>query len=272
MCGIFGVSGHPEAASVVHLGLYSLQHRGQESAGIVSVDTEHGARALRTMGLVSEGFDESELQRMPGRIGIGHTRFSTAGTSTIENAQPVLARFRGGHIALAHNGNLTNTRHLMELVREQSGQDLSGEAGRGSSTDTAVITALLAGAPGAATKSLEQTAMEVLPQLEGAFSLVFMDEHSLYAARDRHGFRPLVLGSLDGGHVVASETCALDIIGAEFVREVEPPETLRQAIDKWTASEPRGEFTLVLAPGEPESVTLDAGVEMARNGTSPASI
>src|SRR5690606_1259063 len=97
MCGIFGVSGHPEAATVVHLGLYSLQHRGQESAGIVSVDARHGARALRSMGLVSEGFEEAELQRLPGQIGIGHTRYSTAGTSTIENAQPVLARFRGGH-------------------------------------------------------------------------------------------------------------------------------------------------------------------------------
>src|SRR5690625_1478837 len=174
-----------------------------------------------------------------------------------------------GTAALGHNGNLTYTRHLMELVREQSGQDLSGEAGRGSSTDTAVITALLAGAPGAATKSLEQTAMEVLPQLEGAFSLVFMDEHSLYAARDRHGFRPLVLGRLQRGWAIASETAALDIVGATFVREVEPGELV--VVDEdglrsqhFASADPRGCVFEYVYLARPDTQIAGRSVNAAR--------
>ena len=203
-CGVFGVwAPGEEVARLTYFGIYALQHRGQESAGIAA-SNGHQILVYKDMGLVSQVFDDRTLSALQGHIAVGHVRYATTGASSWENAQPTLGPAGAGTVALGHNGNLTNTRHLMELVREQSGQDLSGEAGRGSSTDTAVITALLAGAPGAATKSLEQTAMEVLPQLEGAFSLVFMDEHSLYAARDRHGFRPLVLGRLQRGWAIAS--------------------------------------------------------------------
>lgn len=214
MCGIFGVSSHPEAASLVHLGLYSLQHRGQESAGIVAVDQERGARALRTMGLVSEGFPESELSALTGDIGIGHTRYSTAGTSTIENAQPVLARFRGGHISLAHNGNLTNAAELRAEL-ESNGSIFS------STMDSEVLVHRLA-------KSHEKDPVmalaESLQGVEGAYCLLVLMGSTMLAARDPRGWRPLVIGRLNGAYVIASETCALDIVGASLEREVQPGE------------------------------------------------
>ena len=219
MCGIFGVRGHPEAAAVAHLGLYSLQHRGQESAGIVAVDRDGAARALRRMGLVSEGFHEEALRALPGEIAIGHTRYSTAGSSTIENAQPVLARFRGGHVALAHNGNLTNATELrMEL--EDQGSIFA------STMDSEVVVHRLAKVNEA---DPAQQLARALEGVEGAYCLIVIVGDTLLAARDPRGWRPLVLGRLGDGWVVASETCALDIVGATLVREVEPGEIV--AID-----------------------------------------
>ena len=218
MCGIFGVRGHPDAAALTHLGLYSLQHRGQESAGIVAVDEAHEARALRRMGLVSD-FNDVAVDALPGGIAIGHTRYSTAGSSTLENAQPVLARTRGGHIALAHNGNLTNAAELrMEL--EDQGAIFS------STMDSEVIVHRIAraldGAP-------EERLAQALQGVEGAYSLVVIVGDTMLAARDPRGWRPLVLGRLGDAIVAASESCALDICGATVIREVEAGEIV--AID-----------------------------------------
>jgi len=224
-CGVFGVwAPGEEVAKLTYFGLYALQHRGQESAGIA---TSNGEQLLvyKDMGLVSQVFDEGALNSLIGHIAIGHTRYSTTGATTWENAQPTLGATAGGTVALGHNGNLTNTSELVDLVAERYGSARRGALG-GTTTDTAVITALLAGDPD---HTLEVTALEVLPRLRGAFSLVFMDEQTLYAARDQHGVRPLVLGRLERGWVVASETAALDIVGAAFVREVEPGEFI--AID-----------------------------------------
>ena len=225
-CGVFGVwAPGEEVAKLTYFGLYALQHRGQESAGIA---TSNGEQLLvyKDMGLVSQVFDEGALNSLTGHIAIGHTRYSTTGATTWENAQPTLGPTAGGTVALGHNGNLTNTAELIDLVAERYGTARRGALARGTTTDTAVITALLAGDPD---HTLEATAREVLPRLRGAFSLVFMDEHTLYAARDPHGVRPLVLGRLERGWVVASETAALDIVGAALVREVEPGELI--AID-----------------------------------------
>ncbi|MCV2395275.1 amidophosphoribosyltransferase [Actinotalea sp. M2MS4P-6] len=225
-CGVFGVwAPGEEVAKLTYFGLYALQHRGQESAGIA---TSNGDQLLvyKDMGLVSQVFDETALNALTGHIAIGHTRYSTTGASVWENAQPTLGPTAAGTVALGHNGNLTNTAELIDLVAERYGSRRRGELGRGNTTDTALITALLAGDPD---RTLEATALEVLPRLRGAYSLVFMDENTLYAARDPHGVRPLVLGRLERGWAVASETAALDIIGAALVREVEPGELL--AID-----------------------------------------
>jgi amidophosphoribosyltransferase len=225
-CGVFGVwAPGEEVSKLTYFGLYALQHRGQESAGIA---TSNGDQILvyKDMGLVSQVFNETALNALTGHIAIGHTRYSTTGASTWENAQPTLGATAGGTVALGHNGNLTNTPELVDLVAERYGSQRRGELARGNTTDTALITALLAGDPD---HTLEATALEVLPRLRGAFCLVFMDEHTLYAARDPHGVRPLVLGRLERGWVVASEMPALDIVGASFVREVEPGELI--AID-----------------------------------------
>ncbi len=218
MCGIFGVRGAPDAASLVHLGLYSLQHRGQESAGIVAVDEQGVAHAARTLGLVSEGFNAADLAPLVGHVGIGHTRYSTAGSSTIENAQPVLARYRGGHISLAHNGNITNA---TELRRE-----LEADGAIFSSTmDSEILVHRLARARA---DRLEDKMAEALQGVEGAFCVLVMIDDVLLAARDLRGWRPLALGRMpDGAPVVASETCALDIVGASYDRDVEPGEILR---------------------------------------------
>ena len=214
MCGIFGVQGVPGAASFVHLGLYSLQHRGQESAGIVAIDDDGTARVARKMGLVSDGFDEATVGSLDGSLAIGHTRYSTAGSSTIDNAQPVLVRFRGGYIALAHNGNIVNA---SELRRE-----LEDEGSIFSSTmDSEVLVHRMARSK--AERPDDQLA-EALQGVEGAFSLVVASGNTLMAARDPRGWRPLVIGRLGGAVVFASETCALDIVGAAHVRDVQPGE------------------------------------------------
>jgi amidophosphoribosyltransferase len=225
-CGVFGVwAPGEEVAKLVYFALYALQHRGQESAGIAA---SNGRQILvyKDMGLVSQVFDEGSLRDLRGHIAIGHTRYSTQGGSTWENAQPTLGPTASGTIALAHNGNLTNTAELLGMLRRREPKTSARDRGPRATTDTSVLTGLLAGD---LDHTLAQTAAELLPLVKGAFSLVFMDEQTLYAARDPHGIRPLVLGRLERGWVVASETAALDIVGASFVREVEPGELI--AID-----------------------------------------
>jgi amidophosphoribosyltransferase len=217
-CGVFGVWAPGEdVAKLTYYGLYALQHRGQEAAGIATSDGSN-VIVYKDLGLVAQVFDDTTLNTLKGHLAIGHTRYSTTGSCTWENAQPSFRATKSGGVALGHNGNLTNT---YELSRLADGGTSKG--GTGSTTDSDLITSLLAARPDV---SLEEAALDVLPQLEGAFSLVFMDEHTLYAARDRHGVRPLVLGRLERGWVVASETAALDIVGASLVREIEPGELL----------------------------------------------
>jgi amidophosphoribosyltransferase len=222
-CGVFGVWAPGEdVAKLTYFGLYALQHRGQESAGIATGDGEK-ILVYKDMGLVSQVFDEAALSSLKGHIAVGHTRYSTTGGSTWENAQPTLGGLGDSSVALAHNGNLINTVELRELVTERLGLGAGklGELGRGNTSDTALVTTLLAADQD---RSLEASALEILPLLKGAFCFVFMDEHTLYAARDPHGVRPLALGKLERGWVVASETAALQTIGASVVRDVEPGE------------------------------------------------
>jgi amidophosphoribosyltransferase len=223
-CGVFGVwAPEEEVAKLAYFVLYALQHRGQEAAGI-AVSDGSGLVVYKDLGLVAQVFDEPTLEAMTGHLAVGHNRYSTTGSCTWENAQPTYREGSGGWgVALGHNGNLTNTAELAQKVRELPRSVGAVDA----TTDSDLITALLAARPDV---SLEQAAAEVLPMLAGAFSLVFMDEHTVYAARDPHGVRPLVLGRLERGWVVASETPALDITGASFVREIEPGELL--AIDE----------------------------------------
>ena len=225
-CGVFGVWAPGEqVANLVFYGLYALQHRGQESAGMAVADGR-GVLVYKEMGLVSQVFDEPTLATLQGHLAIGHTRYSTTGSSRWENAQPAFkTNAAGGGIALAHNGNLTNTAALAESLRP-SGPD-GAAARRRPSSDTDVMAELLARE---ADLSLEEAIVRTMPRLEGAFSLVIMDERTLYGVRDRHGVRPLCIGKLPGGWVIASETAALDIVGATLVREVEPGEVV--AIDE----------------------------------------
>jgi amidophosphoribosyltransferase len=217
MCGIIGVSGVPNAARLTYLGLYSLQHRGQESSGVVAVDGEGVARSHRGMGLVSDVFTETVLAGLPGDTAIGHTRYSTAGSSVLANAQPILARYREGPLALGHNGNLTNAAQLRaDLVDKGSIFQTS--------SDSEVLVHLIARSEA---REPEDQLLDALERVEGAYSLVVTIGRTLYAIVDARGFRPLWLGRLGSGHVVASETCAFDLIGATPVRELEPGEFLR---------------------------------------------
>jgi amidophosphoribosyltransferase len=215
MCGIFGIYNHAEASNLAYLGLYALQHRGQESAGIVSSDGRQ-LHHYRQMGLVSEVFTKDVLKRLPGRSAIGHVRYSTAGSSELKNAQPFAIDYYKGSLAIAHNGNLSNA-FLIKSELESRGSIFQ------SNMDTEVIVHLIA-------RSKEKTSIErtvhALKQVEGAYSLLIMTEKEMVAARDPFGFRPLVLGQLKDSPVVASETCAFDLIGAKFVREIEPGEIL----------------------------------------------
>jgi amidophosphoribosyltransferase len=214
-CGVFGIFGHPEAANLTYLGLYALQHRGQESAGIVTADGER-MRVSRAMGHVAEAFDESALQALPGHLAIGHTRYSTAGESRINNAQPFLIDCAHGQIAVAHNGNLVNARELRDdLV--QAGAIFQ------TSSDTEVLLHLYARSKA---PSVEEALIDSVTQIRGAFSLVLLTKDRLIAVRDPHGFRPLALGRLGDAWIVCSETCALDLIGGVYVRDVEPGEVL----------------------------------------------
>jgi amidophosphoribosyltransferase len=214
-CGVFGIFGHPEAANMTYLGLYALQHRGQESAGIAA---SNGARVRisRAMGYVADAFDSAALTELPGPMAIGHVRYSTAGESKLPNAQPILIDCSHGQIALCHNGNLVNARELRdELVRQGSIFQ--------SSSDTEVILHLYARSKARAS---EDAIVESISQVQGAFSLVMLTRDRLVAVRDPHGFRPLALGRLDDAYVVCSETCAMDLIGATYERDVRPGEVL----------------------------------------------
>jgi amidophosphoribosyltransferase len=300
-CGVFGVwSPGEEVAKLAYFGLYALQHRGQESAGIAASD---GTRIVvfKDMGLVPQVFNEPALNTLRGHIAVGHCRYSTSGSSVWQNAQPTFRATPSASLALGHNGNLTNTLELADLVAASDGPgDTGPRSGRDveATSDTDVLTALftlpLADLPGGSQVTgagpadgtagpangvagdqqldsmagsggprpgIEAAALAALPLVRGAFSLVFMDERTLYAARDPQGFRPLVLGRLDRGWVVASETAALDIVGASFVREIEPGELI--AIDE------RGLRSSVFAQPQPKGCLFEY-VYLARPDTSIA--
>ncbi|TMK20885.1 MAG: amidophosphoribosyltransferase, partial [Actinobacteria bacterium] len=215
-CGLFGVwAPGDEVARLTYFGLFAQQHRGQESAGIAVSD---GTNILvyKDLGLVSQVFNEATLTTLHGDLAVGHTRYSTTGSTTWDNAQPVFKTDGVHSIALGHNGNLVNTSELAERAR---GAGLA-------TTDSDIVTTMIADRTPEA-GSIEAAAMDVLPELRGAFCFVFMDERSVFAARDSHGVRPLSIGRLPNGFVVASETCALDIVGATLVRDVEPGELVR---------------------------------------------
>ena len=214
-CGVFGIYGHAEAANMTYLGLYALQHRGQESAGIATANADR-LHLSRAMGYVADAFDEETLGSLQGEVAIGHVRYSTAGDSKLVNAQPILIDCAHGQIALCHNGNLVNAGEMrQDLVRRGSIFQTN--------SDTEVILHLYARSQA---PTAEDAIVESVSQVRGAFSLVLLTKDSLIAVRDPHGFRPLALGQLDGATIVCSETCALDLIGATYVRDVEPGEVL----------------------------------------------
>ena len=271
-CGVFGVwSPGEEVAKLTYFGLYALQHRGQESAGI-AVSNGESIVVVKDMGLVPQVFDEGALNTLRGDLAIGHCRYSTSGASVWENAQPTFRATPSASLALGHNGNLINTRELAALV-----DPAAGAGGPGATSDTDILTALFAGAaadrlpagdgPGSAT--IEESALAALPLVRGAYSLVFMDERTLYAARDPQGFRPLVLGRLANGWVVASETAALDIVGATLVREVEPGELIAIGEDgvrsrRFAEPVPRGCLFEYVYLARPDTTIAGRGVQATR--------
>jgi amidophosphoribosyltransferase len=214
-CGIFGVYGHPEAANLTYLGLYALQHRGQEGAGICSSD---GRRLFleKSRGLIADVFNEKRLRRLPGHMSIGHNRYSTAGSSVLKNVQPIVANFALGTLAIAHNGNLVNAIEVRAALEDEG-------AIFQSSSDSEVIVHLIAHSKG---DDFYERVLHALKQISGAFSLLILREKELIAVRDPYGVRPLSLGLKDGAYIVASETCAFDLIGAMYVRDIEPGEVL----------------------------------------------
>jgi amidophosphoribosyltransferase len=235
MCGVIGVSGVPDASRVAYLGLYALQHRGQESAGIMATDAHAAARIHRAMGLVADAFSEDALEALPGDVAIGHTRYSTAGSTVLANAQPFLVNYHAGPLTVAHNGNLVNAEALRErLVRD--GAIFS------TNSDTEVLIHLIARSPA---QTVEGQIRDALEQADGAYSLVIGVGRALYVAVDSRGFRPLFVARVGGGLVVSSETCALDLVGASEVRELQPGEFLR--LDEGTITD--------LAPLQPRRIT-----------------
>jgi len=277
---VFGVwSRHEDVAKLAYFGLYALQHRGQESAGIAVSDGTQ-IMVFKDIGLVPQVFDEPVLNTLQGHIAIGHCRYSTSGSSVWNNAQPTFRATPSGGLALGHNGNLINTLELAAMVEasaRHSGTEANGAHANGASgatSDTDVLTALFTRpaereAEGGEPPGVEAGALAALPLVRGAYSLVFMDEHTLYAARDPQGFRPLVLGRLDRGWVVASETAALDIVGASFVREIEPGELI--AIDErglrsrtFAAARPRGCLFEYVYLARPDTAIAGRSVQATR--------
>ena len=214
-CGLFGIYGHRDAARLTYLGLYSLQHRGEEAAGIVTFDGK-SMHTHKEMGLVSEVFNETTLHGLPGRMALGHTRYSTTGSSSLKNSQPLVVTYAKGSIAVAHNGNLVNAYELRRQL-EANGSIFQ------TTVDSEIILHLLARGTNT---SFDDDLSQSLRQLKGAFSLLFLTERELIGCRDPNGFRPLCIGRLNQTYVLASETCALDLIGARFVREVQPGEVV----------------------------------------------
>ena len=214
-CGVVAVYGHKEAANLAYLGLYALQHRGQESAGITSCDRSQMYREVG-MGLVADIFNTKRIKRLPGNMALAHNRYSTAGESKIMNAQPCLINYAKGSLALAHNGNLVNANTIREALVEEG-------AIFQSTNDSEVIVHLIAHSH---SETFVERVVEALLAVSGAYSLALMTDTEIVAARDPYGFRPLCLGKLDGGYIVASESCVMDLIEAEFIREIEPGEVL----------------------------------------------
>ncbi len=214
-CGVFGVWGVPDASSLTYYGLHTLQHRGQESCGIVSVDEQSGFSRVIGEGLVSEVFNEAKLEKLPGSMAIGHVRYSTSGGNAAENIQPFYFRHHNGNFAMAHNGNLVNSDELRRHL-ENNGSLFQ------SSSDSEVLAHLIKKDKG--TVERISAIVEALNMIEGAFSFLIMTENRIYACRDKYGLRPLSIGRLGDGYVVSSETCGLDVVGAEYIRDVEPGE------------------------------------------------
>ncbi|HEV2488791.1 MAG TPA: amidophosphoribosyltransferase [Candidatus Acidoferrales bacterium] len=244
-CGVFAIFGHDEAAKLAYLGLYALQHRGQESAGIVATDGA-GLRVEKGMGLVQDIFTPGVIARLPGAAAIGHTRYSTAGDTTLTNAQPLVSDCNKGKLALAHNGNLTNALELRRSL-EHKGSIFQ------TTSDTEVILHLVARSR---VGNLAGAIADALGQVEGAYSLLILTRDEIFAIRDPRGFRPLCLGRLGDAWVVASETCAFDLIGAEYEREIEPGEMLR--ISK------SGAESIRFAPEKPHQYCIFEHVYFAR--------
>ena len=212
-CGVFGIYGHPDAANLTYLGLYALQHRGQESAGIVSTDGKK-LYSEKSMGLVADIFTEDRIKKLPGHAAVGHNRYSTTGDSISINIQPILVNFAMGSLAIAHNGNLVNA-GILKAELEAYGSIFQ------STMDSEVIIHLIAQSR---MSNLHERIVDALQHVQGSYSLLLLAEDELIGLRDPHGFRPLVLGELGGAYVLASETCALDLIEATYIREIEPGE------------------------------------------------
>ena len=212
-CGVFGIHGHDDAAHVVFSGLFALQHRGQESAGIAVADGSR-IRSHKGMGLVSEVFTQDKFNGLKGQIGLGHVRYSTTGTSLLSNAQPLAVRYRLGQLALAHNGNLVNAAD-MRLKLEEEGSIFQ------TTSDTELIAHLVAKASG---HGIEESLVEALRQVRGAYALVAVTQDVLIGARDPMGIRPLSLGQVGDAYILASETCAIDSVGWHHIRDVNPGE------------------------------------------------
>ncbi len=238
-CGIFGVHGHPESAKLIYLGLYALQHRGQEGAGIVC-GMNGALSAHRGVGLVADVFKPHKLARVSGNIGIGHVRYSTFGSSNLKNVQPLVVDYARGSMALGHNGNLVNAARLREELEDEG-------AIFQSTTDSEVIIHLISRSK---KETFTDRVIEALKRVEGAYSLLAMDGERIVAARDPHGFRPLWLGRLEETYVVASETCALDIIDADWIREIEPGEVV-------TISQHRVKFAKPFEPVQPKQCVFE---------------
>jgi amidophosphoribosyltransferase len=214
-CGIFGIIGHPEASKLTYFGLYALQHRGEESAGIVISDGSQ-VREQKGMGLVADVFNEQSLNALHGNLAIGHVRYSTTGSSMLKNAQPFLVSHGGMALAIAHNGNLTNAHELRQGL-EKKGAIFQ------SSMDSEIFIHLIAHG---VEQGFETALLKALSQVQGAYSMLLLTQDQLIGARDPHGFRPLCLGKLNGAYVLASETCALDLVDAQYVRDIEPGEVI----------------------------------------------
>lgn len=261
MCGIFGIEGHEDAANIAYLGLYAQQHRGQESAGIVSWDGSH-LSVQRGMGQVADIFRAKVLRRLPGERAIGHTRYSTSGTSILANAQPIVVKTSMGPLAIVHNGNLVNAVE-MRVRLEKEGSIFQ------TTSDTEVVLHLMARNPRA---DIVESLMESLSQVRGAYSLLLMSESCLVAARDPCGFRPMIMGRLSDFYCFASESCALDLLGAEIVRELELGEVVvakGRSIESFRIQETHQPTHCTFEQvyfARPDSVVFGDGVSRARLG------